>query len=60
MKFNQGDRHDLKKQLEYLNNKPEYQEDKLSLAKEKHKSFDFWNKSKILSLKKETVVTIIS
>jgi hypothetical protein len=34
MKFKQGDSHDLKKQLEYLNNKPEYQEDKLTIAKE--------------------------
>ena len=52
MKFNQGDGHDLKIQLEYLNNKPEYQEDKLRIAKEKHKSFDFWNKSKIIEFKK--------
>jgi hypothetical protein len=52
MKFNQGDSHDLKIQLEYLNNKPEYQEDKLRIAKEKHKSFDFWNKSKIIEFKK--------
>ena len=52
MKFNQGDGHDLKIQLEYLNNKPEYQEDKLRIAKEKHKCFDFWNKSKIIEFKK--------
>ena len=52
MKFNQGDSHDLKIQLEYLNNKPEYQEDKLRIAKEKHKRFDFWNKSKIIEFKK--------
>ena len=50
--FNQSDSHDLKIQLEYLNNKPEYQEDKLKIAIEKHKRFDFWNKSKIIEFKK--------
>ena len=53
MKFNQGDSHDLKIQLKYLNNKPEYQEDKLKIAKEKHKRFDVWNKSKIIEFKKK-------
>jgi len=50
--FNQSDSHDLKIQLEYLNNKPEYQEDKLKIAIEKHKRFDFWNKSTIVEFKK--------
>ena len=30
--FNQSDSHDIKIQLEYLNNKPEYQEDKLAIT----------------------------
>ena len=52
MKFKKGDSHDLKKQLEYLNNKSEHQEDKLTIAKEQHKRFDFSNKSKIIEFKK--------
>ena len=34
--FNQSDTHDIKIQLEYLNNKPEYQEDKLANNKYKN------------------------
>ena len=50
--FNQSDSHDIKIQLEYLNNKPEYQEDKLAITNIKTKPFDFWNKSKIIEFKK--------
>jgi len=50
--FNQSDTHDLKTQLEYLNNKSEYQEDKLQITNIKTKPFDFWNKSKIIAFKK--------
>jgi hypothetical protein len=50
--FNQSDSHDIKIQLEYLNNKPEYQEDNLAITNIKTKPFDFWNKSKIIEFKK--------
>ena len=50
--FNQSDNHDIKIQLEYLNNKPEYQEDNLAITNIKTKPFDFWNKSKIIEFKK--------
>jgi hypothetical protein len=52
MRFNQNDDYDRKKQIEYLNNKPEYQDDKLRLVPEEMKSFDFWNWSKIVEFKK--------
>ena len=48
MRFNQNDDYDRKKQLEYLNNKPEYQEDKLriniDLAKKHNIIFLYQNK----------------
>ena len=50
--FNQSDEGDRKKQLEYLNTKPEYQEDKLRLVPEQMKSFDFWNLTRIIEFKK--------
>ena len=50
--FNQSDAHDVKIQLEYLNSKPEYQEDKLQITTLKTKPFDFWNESKIIEFKK--------
>ena len=39
--FNQSDTHDVKTQLEYLNSKPEYQDDKLQVTNIKTKPFDF-------------------
>jgi hypothetical protein len=50
--FNQNDSGDREEQLKYLNNKPEYQEDKLRLVPEQMKSFDFWNWSRIIEFKK--------
>jgi len=50
--FNQSDSGDREEQLKYLNNKPEYQEDKLRLVPEQMKSFDFWNWSRIIEFKK--------
>ena len=50
--FNQSDTHDVKTQLDYLNNKPEYQEDKLKITNIKTKPFDFWNNSRIIEFKK--------
>ena len=52
IQFNQNDDSDRKKQIEYLNNKPEYQDDKLRLVPEQMKSFDFWNWSRIIEFKK--------
>ena len=52
MRFNQNDDYDRKKQLEYLNNKPKYQEDKLRLVPEQMKPFDFWNWTRIIEFKK--------
>ena len=54
MRFNQNDASDRKKQIEYLNNKPEYQDDKLRLVPEQMKSFDFWNWSRIIEFKTRT------
>ena len=50
--FNQSDSHDVKTQLEYLNKKPEYQEDKLRITNISTKPYDFWNNSKIIEFKK--------
>ncbi len=50
--FNQSDTHDVKTQLDYLNNKPEYQEDKLKITNIQPKPFDFWNNSRIIEFKK--------
>jgi hypothetical protein len=50
--FNQNDSGDREEQLKYLNNKSEYQEDKLRLVPEQMKSFDFWNWSRIIEFKK--------
>jgi hypothetical protein len=50
--FNQSDSGDREEQLKYLNNKPEYQEDKLRLVPEQMKPFDFWNWTRIVEFKK--------
>ena len=50
--FNQSDSHDVKTQLEYLNKKPEYQEDKLRITNISTKPYDFWNWSVIIEFKK--------
>ena len=54
--FNQSDAHDVKIQLEYLNSKPEYQEDKLQIT---IYLLNFINLNKINKLIKNILINII-